>query len=39
MLFARHQALDIDRNLDAHIAIVLLTLKSGLPVEPEAELP
>jgi AcrR family transcriptional regulator len=39
MLFARHQALDIDRYLDAHIAIVLLTLKSGLPVEPEAEQP
>jgi AcrR family transcriptional regulator len=39
MLFARHQALDIDRYLDAHIAIVLQTLKSGLLVKPEAEQP
>jgi AcrR family transcriptional regulator len=36
MLFARHHALDIDRYLDAHVAIVLQTLKAGLPVEPEA---
>jgi AcrR family transcriptional regulator len=37
MLFAQQQALDIDRYLDAHIAIVLQTLKAGLPVRPEAE--
>jgi hypothetical protein len=37
MLFARHQALDIDRYLDAHIAIVLQTLKSGQPAKSEAE--
>jgi AcrR family transcriptional regulator len=39
MLFARHQELDIDGYLDAHIAIVLQTLKSGLPIKPEAEQP
>jgi AcrR family transcriptional regulator len=35
MLFARHQPLDIDRYLDAHIAIVLQTLKAGLPTNQE----
>jgi AcrR family transcriptional regulator len=39
MLFARHQALDIDRYLDAHIAIVLQALKSGQPAKPEADRP
>jgi AcrR family transcriptional regulator len=39
MLFARHQALDIDRYLDAHIGIVLQTLKSGLAAKPDAEQP
>src|SRR5918999_2876597 len=37
MLFARHQALDIDRYLDAHIAIVLQALKSGQAAKPDAE--
>ena len=39
MLFARHQALDIDRYLDAHIAIVLQALKSGQAAKPDAEQP
>jgi hypothetical protein len=39
MLFGRHQALDIDRYLDAHIGIVLQTLKSGVPIETEEKQP
>jgi AcrR family transcriptional regulator len=39
MLFARHQALDIDRYLEAHIGIVVQTLKTGVPVETEPKKP
>jgi AcrR family transcriptional regulator len=39
MLFARHQPLDIDRYLDTHVAIVLQTLKAGLPVNPQTDRP
>jgi hypothetical protein len=31
LLFERYQRLDVERMLDAHIEIVLGTLKSGLP--------
>jgi AcrR family transcriptional regulator len=39
LLFEKHQALDIDRYLDAHIGIVLHTLKTGVSTEAKAKQP